>query len=81
MCSWDEKASNKIQKALEQEILTFINDAQKVGNNTAAIVHHKSTSYRFLMQLSTPYIGGRGGDWECLTCECLIPEERDFQLI
>ena len=30
MCSWDEKASVKIQKALEQEILTFIGDAQKV---------------------------------------------------
>ena len=30
MCSWDEKASVKIQKALEQEILAFISDAQKV---------------------------------------------------
>ena len=30
VCSWDEKASVKIQKALEQEILTFIGDAQKV---------------------------------------------------
>ena len=30
VCSWDEKASSKIQKALEQEILTFIADAQKV---------------------------------------------------
>ena len=30
VCSWDEKASVKIQKALEQEILAFISDAQKV---------------------------------------------------
>ena len=39
MCSWDEKASSKIQKALEQEILTFIGDAQKVGRTGAAVVH------------------------------------------
>ena len=44
MCSWDEKASSKIQKALEQEILTFIGDAQKVGNNSADIVCHLSAS-------------------------------------
>lgn len=31
VCSWDEKASSKIQKALEQEILAFIGDAQKVS--------------------------------------------------
>ena len=61
MCSWDEKASNKIQKDLEQEILTFINDAQKVGNNTAAVVHHKSTSYRCFNATINPYIGGKGG--------------------
>ncbi len=31
VCSWDEKASVKIQKSLETEILTFISDANKVG--------------------------------------------------
>ncbi|XP_064404658.1 cullin-5-like [Halichondria panicea] len=29
VCSWDEKASVKIQKSLETEILTFISDANK----------------------------------------------------
>ena len=31
VCSWDEKASVKIQKALETEILAFIEEAQKVS--------------------------------------------------
>ena len=31
VCSWDEKASVKIQKALETEILAFIQEAQQVG--------------------------------------------------
>ena len=44
MCSWDEKASSKIQKALEQEILTFIGDAQKVGKNSAVVVCLKITT-------------------------------------
>ena len=30
VCSWDEKASVRIQKALEHEIHLFISDAQKV---------------------------------------------------
>ena len=30
VCSWDEKASVKIHKALEQEILAFIHEAQQV---------------------------------------------------
>lgn len=37
MCSWDEKASSKIQKALELEILAFIGDAQKVRKIIAAV--------------------------------------------
>ena len=39
MCSWDEKASSKIQKALELEILAFIGDAQKVRKFAAVHVH------------------------------------------
>lgn len=31
VCSWDEKSSVKIHKALEQEITLFISDAQKVN--------------------------------------------------
>ena len=30
MCSWDEKAPAKIQKALEQEILEFTKEVQEV---------------------------------------------------
>jgi hypothetical protein len=30
VCSWDEKSSVKIHKALEQEITFFISEAQKV---------------------------------------------------
>ena len=39
MCSWDEKASTKIQKALELEILAFIGDAQKVVLNIVHVQH------------------------------------------
>ena len=38
MCSWDEKASVKIQKHLEQEILAFIADANKVHTCTVCLL-------------------------------------------
>ena len=31
VCSWDEKAAQKIQKALEEEILSFTKDVQFVS--------------------------------------------------
>ena len=31
VCSWDEKAAHKIQKALEEEILKFTEDVQAVS--------------------------------------------------
>ena len=31
VCSWDEKAAHKIQKALEEEILSFTKAVQVVG--------------------------------------------------
>ena len=37
MCSWDEKSSVKIHKALEQEITLFISEAQKVHQQPAII--------------------------------------------
>ena len=30
MCSWDEKAGTKIQKGLEEEILSFIKNVEMV---------------------------------------------------
>jgi len=37
VCSWDERASLKIQQALEQEITQFIMEAQKVGDLFRAV--------------------------------------------
>ena len=42
MCSWDEKAAQKIQRALEEEILRFTKDVQLV-NICGLHVHHEVT--------------------------------------
>ena len=62
MCSWDEKASSKIQKALEQEILAFIGDAQKVGHNSANVVCHLSASASHCHKFGVPDISRPGTD-------------------
>ena len=59
MCSWDEKASSKIQKALEKEILDFIGDAQKVGKNSADVVCHLSASASHCHNIGVPDMSSR----------------------
>ena len=50
VCSWDEKAAQKIQRALEEEILRFTKDVQSV--NTRAWSYAANTLLLFLFSFS-----------------------------